>query len=123
MSKLVTAWDTRTGKVRQVPENWFDHEEMSTNLSRTDPKIPVVAPEGVNQVTRPDDRDYATAEELAAAGELKGQELKDALKAAGLPQTGSADEQRAALAAHDGTTTTDSTNGDTNTGAPQPGEK
>lgn len=57
-SKLVPAWDTRTGKKRLVPENWFDHDEMSANLTRTDPKIPNLAPDGVNAVTRPDDRDF-----------------------------------------------------------------
>lgn len=102
MSKLVNAWDTRTGKPRQVPVHWFDHEDLSANLTRTDPKIPQVAPEGVNQVARPDDRDYATAEEVAgaaaAAGELKGKALDAELEKAGLPKTGSADEKRAALA-------------------------
>jgi hypothetical protein len=38
----------------------------------------------------------------APAAELKGQALTDALKAAGLPLTGSADEKRAALAQHRG---------------------
>jgi len=170
MSKLVTAWDTRTGKERRVPENWFDHEEMSSNLTRTKPNVLHVAPPGVNQVSRPDDRDFATAEEVAAAkaaeGELKGKALDEALEAAGLPKTGSADEKRAALIEHQERTEvlaeidrlntdsiaagngqvievndddtaeqlrglveavkpapTDSTNGDTNTGAPQPGEK
>lgn len=36
-------------------------------------------------------------------GKLKGQELDDALKAADLPTTGSADEKRARLAEHTNT--------------------
>lgn len=102
--RLVTAYDTRTGEKRNVPENWFDHEELSEGLSRTDPGILRRPPEGHDSPVRPDDADYATPEELAAAdaaaGELKGQALKDALKEAGLPQTGTAAEQRAALVAH-----------------------
>ncbi len=37
MAQLVTAYDTRTGKARLVPENWFDHESMSANLTREKP--------------------------------------------------------------------------------------
>lgn len=101
MSKLVNAWDARTGKPRQVPVHWFDHEDLSAGLTRTDPQIPQVAPKGVNQVAHPDDRDYATDEEItaaaAAAGELRGKALDAELEKAGLPKTGSADEKRAAL--------------------------
>lgn len=42
MANLVTAYDTRTGKKRLVPENWFDHESLSRGLSRS-------APEGVEE--------------------------------------------------------------------------
>lgn len=103
--RLVTAYDTRTGEKRTVPANWFDIPEASINLSLTDPGIPPVIPEGHNSPTRPDDRDFPTPGEVAAAeaaaGELKGADLKAALKDAGLPYSGlSADEQRAALVAH-----------------------
>ena len=60
-SKLVPAWDTRTGEKRTVPEKWFDFEEMSANLSRTDPGIPHIAPAGADSVTHPDARDYDEA--------------------------------------------------------------
>jgi len=170
MGKLITAWDTRTGKERRVPEHWFDHEDLSANLTRTDPGIPQVAPDGVNQAPGPDARDYATTDEIAAAkaaeGELKGKQLDEALEAAGLPKTGKVAEKQARLVEHQERTEvlteidrlntdsiaagngqvievndddtaeqlrglveavkpapTDSTNGDTNTGAPQPGEK
>lgn len=55
-AQLVVAYDTRTGQRRLVPENWFDHESMSANLTRekptgvtprvdpNDPDAPNVAP-------------------------------------------------------------------------------
>lgn len=60
-SKLVPAWDTRTGEKRMVPEKWFEHDDMCANLSRTDPGIPFTAPDGVHGVSHPDARDYAEA--------------------------------------------------------------
>lgn len=37
MAKLIQAYDTRTHEVRLVPENWFDHDEMSKNLKKGKP--------------------------------------------------------------------------------------
>jgi hypothetical protein len=42
----------------------------------------------------------ARSEKPAASGELKGKALDEALDAAGLPKTGSADDKRARLAEH-----------------------
>lgn len=41
-------------------------------------------------------------DQVPDTAELRGQALEDALTAAGLPSTGTADEKRAALAAHFG---------------------
>lgn len=46
----------------------------------------------------------------APADELKGAALDDALEAAGLPKSGTADEKRARLAEHQGTTDTNEEN-------------
>lgn len=100
MAKLVTAYDTRTGKQRQVPENWFDHEELAANLSRTKPDFEPQAPAGRNQVTNPDDRDFPPAVPAPSPEDLKGAALDEALEAAGLPKSGTADEKRARLAEH-----------------------
>lgn len=43
MAKLIQAYDTRTGEVRNVPENWFDHEQMSQHLKKGKPPAPAKA--------------------------------------------------------------------------------
>jgi hypothetical protein len=68
-----------------------------TNPSNGDVRV---VPDALEQRYADRGFEVTARSEKPAAGELKGKALDEALDAAGLPKTGSADEKRARLAEH-----------------------
>lgn len=79
MGDFIYVYSKRTGRKHRVPAHWVDIPALFKPFRKT-------------PTQRADDGELA----------LKGKALDDALEAAGLPKTGTADEKRAVLAAQQG---------------------